>query len=85
MSYLELKENYREVLENDDEFFADYQKEKRRLKKHIICYSLIWIFALFLLFIAFEFITDYPIIKLFMKETSSIDTIYEYIKTGALI
>ena len=56
--------NYKAVIENDTELKNEFNKERKKLKKTLFVHSIIWMLVLVGIFIAFENITDYPIIPM---------------------
>lgn len=60
----ELKLNYRDVMDDDKELQNEFEEEKKKLKKTLVAYSVIWLSILVIIFLCFENITDYPIINM---------------------
>ena len=66
-AYLQLKENYLEVLSEDDisEIFKDdelFRNTKKEIKSKTIIFSIIWMLVLIYIFLVVEYLTSFPIL-----------------------
>lgn len=66
-AYLQLKENYLEVLSEDDisEIFKDdelFRNTKEEIKSKTIIFSIIWMLVLIYIFLVVEYLTSFPIL-----------------------